>query len=248
MFFSSSYPYYLTIGLQAICVIHCLRKGNANKWIWIIVFLPFIGSLAYLYTEMFSRQDVSKVQHGVGALFNPGGNLKKLEQNLHFSDTFKNRVTLADAYLQAGYIDKAIELYQSSLTGTFEENEYVLLQLITAYFQKERYADVLPIVKKIQHLPQFARSKVHLLYARALQYTGNAAQSVQQFKMMAARFANYEARYYYSLLLLETGRTDEAHALLAAIVDEQPHLSSIERRDNRKWLSLAKEKLKQLAV
>lgn len=243
MFFNSHYPYYLTIGLQAICVIHCLRKGNPGKWIWIIVLLPFIGSLAYLYTEVFSRQDVSKVQTGVGALFNPGGNLKKLEQNLKFSDTFKNRVMLADAYLQAGQTERAIELYLSGLTGTFEENEYVLIQLMTAYFGKERYEDVLPIAKKIQHLPQFARSKAHLLYARALQYTGNTAQAEQQYKMMAARFANYEARYYYSLLLQQMGKTEEAHALLTAMADEQPHLSSAERRDNRKWLSLAKEKL-----
>lgn len=41
--FLPGYFYYVTLALQAICVIHCLRKGNQQKWIYIIVFLPLIG-------------------------------------------------------------------------------------------------------------------------------------------------------------------------------------------------------------
>ena len=29
MYFGNSYLYYIPIALQAICVIHCMRKGNA---------------------------------------------------------------------------------------------------------------------------------------------------------------------------------------------------------------------------
>jgi len=133
MFFTNNYFYLITIGLQAICVIHCLRKGRTTNWIWLIVFLPVIGSLIYIFTEIFTSRDIQNVQSGIGSVFNPGASLRRLEENLRFTDTFANRVALADAYLSTGNTDRAIELYESSLTGNFEENEHVLSQLIIAY-------------------------------------------------------------------------------------------------------------------
>lgn len=66
MFFLNPNFYYVTIALQAICVLHCMKKGNQNKWIWIIVFLPLIGCLVYFFTEMFTSRDIQKLQSGIG--------------------------------------------------------------------------------------------------------------------------------------------------------------------------------------
>ncbi len=60
MFFDNTYYYYIVIGLQAVCVIHALRKNLHQKWIWLIVFLPVIGSLIYIFTEMFNRPSCTK--------------------------------------------------------------------------------------------------------------------------------------------------------------------------------------------
>jgi hypothetical protein len=179
-------------------------------------------------------------------VFNPGGSVRKLEENLRFSDTFANRVALADAYLNTGNTDRAIELYESSLTGNFTENEYVLSQLIIAYYQKKRYNDILPIGKKIYNLPQFARSRSHILYAAALGYTGNYDMAEKEFKTMKGRYANYEARYYYALFLAETDRVTDARRLFSEMLGELSHLSSRERRYNRNWFRLAKDQLSKL--
>src|SRR5690349_17937233 len=151
------YYYYIPIALQAICVIHCMRRGNQNKWIWIIVFLPVVGSLIYIFSEMITRREIDNVTSGVGSVFNPGGSVKKLEEQLRFSDTFHNRVALADAYLAAGETNDAIALYEQSLTGVFTENEHVIKQLIIAYANVGRHADIIPLAKKIYASPQFAK-------------------------------------------------------------------------------------------
>ena len=246
MFFSNNYFYFITIGLQAICVIHCLRKGRQTNWIWLIIFLPLIGSLIYIFSEIFTGRDIQKVQSGIGSVFNPGGSVRRLEDNLRFSDTFANRVALADAYLAAGSTDRAIELYESSLEGNFTENEYVLSQLIIAYYQKKRYADIIPIGKKIYKLPQFARSRSHILYAAALGYNGDPESAEKEFKTMKARFANYEARYYYALFLVGNDRAAEARLFLHEMLDEVSHLSSRERRYNSNWFRMAKDQLNKL--
>lgn len=244
-----TYIYYISGVLQAICVIHCLRKGgNTQKWIWLIVFLPFIGSIAYFFTEIIHVRDIRSFQAGMGnmmgTLINPAGRIKRMEENLRFADTFNNRVMLADVYMAVGRVDEAIELYESSLTGAFTENEHVLKQLIAAYFQKGRYAEVLPIAKKIYGRPQFARSKEHILYARALEMAGNAQAAEQEFLKMRARFSNFEARYQYGLFLRRAGRESEARAVFEDIAGEASHLSSRERRDNRHWIVKAKDELR----
>jgi hypothetical protein len=244
MLFQHNYFYYIIIGLQVICAIHCIRNGTQNKWIWFIVFVPVVGSLVYLFTEVLTRTSRSNLQQGIsGILVTSSARIKRLEENLKFTDTFNNRVLLADAYLAAGHTDSAIELYESSLTGAFEENEHVIMQLIIAYFNKEDYARIQPLVKKVYARPQFARSKAHVLYAIALEKTGDLVLAEQEFKKMKARFSHFEARLQYGLFLKRAGREEEARQVFMDMVDEAPHLSSRERRDSRAWIGQARAEL-----
>lgn len=247
MFFATPWFYYVTIGLQALCVIHCMRRGNQQKWIWIIVFLPLVGCIAYIFTEMVNgRQLSSNVQDGVGAVFNSVGRIKKLEDNLRFTDTFNNRIALADAYLNAGQTDRAIALYEQSMTGAFTENELLLSRLITAYYKVKRYNDILPLARKLYKTVPFARSRSHILYALALEQTGNSGQAEKEFETMKARFSNFEARYQYGMFLRRAGRDEEARKTFLTMLEEAPHLSRRERRYSRQWFVYAKDELAKM--
>jgi hypothetical protein len=243
--FVPGYFYYISIALQVICVLHCLRKGTQQRWIWIIIFLPYIGSIAYFFTEILSGRELGNLQSGIGSLLNPAGRISRLENNLRFSDTFNNRVMLADAYLAVGRSEEAIELYTSSLTGAFTENEYVIRQLIAAYFMQGRFEELIPLAEKIYQRPEFARSRAQLQYACALGYMGNSQGAEKEFKKMKARFSAFEARYQYGKFLQHDGREDEARLIFKDITEEAPHLSARERRYNRAWILKAKEELKR---
>jgi hypothetical protein len=245
--FFSPYFYYITIGLQLICVIHCIKKGNTGGyWIWLIIFLPIIGCIAYLFMEVFTGRELENFQSGVGTVINPSGRIKKLEANLRFSDTFNNRVALADAYLEKGFTDRAIELYESSLTGNFTENDYVHSKLILAYFEKRRYEEIIPLGQKLSASPQFLRSESHIMYASALGYAGREHEAEKEFLKMKSKFSNYEARYQFAMFLVRSGRLDEAHRLFTDMINESSHLTPRERSANRQWLQLAKIEVQKL--
>ncbi len=244
--FISSYYYYIPICLQAYCAIHCIRRGNQNKWIWIIVFLPLVGSLIYIYSEILSNRSIRKPQIDISSVINPGGKIRKLEEELKFTDTFNNKIRLADAYLAAGYTDKAIELYESGLTGAFAENEYAIAQLATAYFEQERYEEVITTLKKIYKTPQFPRSKAHLLFAKALENTDNNELAENEFKAMKGRYSNFEQRYEYGLFLLRADRSDDARQIFEQIQEEAPHLSNMEKRASRTWLAKSRDELNKI--
>jgi hypothetical protein len=247
MFLFGNSFYFITLGLQALCVFHCIRKSNQQKWIYIIVFLPLVGCIAYLFTEMFTGSQLRNAGSGLGTIINPTGSIRRLEANLRFADTFHNRVALADAYLAASHTAKAIELYEGSLTGAFEENEHVLYQLIIAYSKEKRYEEIIELARKIYHLPQFPRSKGHILFALALEQCGRPDEAEKEFHIMNMRFSSFEARYQYGLFLNREGRNQEATHLFSEMIGEWPHLSPIERRHSRTWIALAKEMKRKLA-
>jgi len=179
-------------------------------------------------------------------MISPSGSIKKLEDNLRFSDTFQNRVSLDDAYLRNRQYEKAIELYESSLTGVFSENEYALAQLAIAYYEVRKYDEVITTANKLYTRPQFNRSKVHVYYAVSLAATGMIEKAEQEFKKMNIQFSCFEARYYYSQFLISNQRQQEGLDILLNIQDEFPRLTPVEKRENREWYTKAKDYLNHI--
>ncbi|MDB5251765.1 MAG: hypothetical protein JWP27_934 [Flaviaesturariibacter sp.] len=236
--------YYITVALQAACAWHCIRRGTQQKWIWVIVFLPIIGCLIYLFSEVLTDRGLRGAGSGLGSLLNPGGSVRRLEKQVAFSDTFQNRIALADACLESGDTARAVALYESILTGLFAENEYVIGQLVQAYARQERYEDILPLARKIAGLLSFTRSKAHLCYAIALGKCGHTEAAEAEFAQMNGRYGSFEPRYQYGVFLRETGRTDEAAAQFRSLVDEFKYLGGRERHLNRPWYARAKDGLR----
>lgn len=245
MFFSGNYIYYITVAIQVFCGIHCLKRGKQG-WLWIIIFLPMVGSLIYFFMEILPSSRISAPRVDVAAIVNPGGKIKKLEENLRFTDTFNNRVLLADAYMESGQTEKAVELYESSRTGAFSENEHVLAQLIIAYYKLQRYADAINIAGKLYRQPQFIRSQAHLFYALSLENAGQPDKAEAEFKAMQGRYSYYEQRYQYGMFLRRAGRNEDAEKVFMTMLEEEAHLSAMERKSARTWCAKARAELKTI--
>jgi hypothetical protein len=240
--------YYVIFILQAWCVYHSIRNGSQGKWILLIVFLPLVGCLIYLFTEVLNKTQVSSIQSDVAKLVNPGGRIKELEKKFHFSGTFANRVALADAFLAKRMNEKAIELYEPALTGLFESNEHVLEKLIDAYYNVGRLDDVIRIAPKLSKKLNFNKSKANLLYAFSLEKTGQDLQAEQEFKAMNCRFSNYEARYNYGLFLLRRDRKNEADLVFDAVINEGQQMSRKEIGESKIWIDKVIEESKKISV
>jgi len=238
------YYYYIIVGIQIFCAYHAYQRGNLQRWLWIIVFVPLIGSIIYLFSEVFSGRRMRGPNVDIGALINPGGKIKKLEDDLRFTDTFANKIKLADAYLASGQTDKAVEMYETSLTGTFADNEHALSQLLIAYYNQERYTDVIAIGNQIKNSQKFPKSKAHMLYAMSLEQTGQLEAAEKEFKAMKGRYSCFEQRYQYGLFLKRAGRDDDARKIFTEMLDEVPHLGSIEKQTGRVWFAKAKDELR----
>lgn len=240
--------YYFIIGLQAICVFHAIKNGNQGKWIYLIVFLPVIGCLIYFFTEILNKRHVNSLQSDVVNIVNPGARIKELERKFKFSETLANRQALADAYLEKGLPEQAIELYEPALTGLFENNEHIINQLIRAYFAVERFEDIIRIAPRIAGSFNFSKNRSSLLYALALEKTGNTEEADKQFRAQNHRFSNYESRYNYGQFLIRMDKIREADAIFSTIVNEASQMSRKDMRDSKVWIDKAAKELNKLPV
>jgi hypothetical protein len=231
--------YYVVLILQGICVIHSIRKGNQSKWIWIIVFLPLIGSIAYIFTDIIKKRHISSLQSGVVSVVNPNGRIRDLEKRFEFTDTFENRVALADAYLENGMNEKAIELYEPALNGLFKNNEHLVKQLVLAYTNVNRYEDIVKICPRITGTINFSKSLTNLQYAVALDKMGFAEAAEKEFISMNRRLINYEQRFFYGEFLVRQEREEDAVLVFQEMLEESKHFNRTERGKSKIWIDRA---------
>ena len=243
IFYYLSHYYYLILILQAVCVYHCIKKGNQQSWIWLIVFLPAIGCVIYLFTEIITKQDVTAVQSNLDKVIRPTGRIKDLKKALEFSDSFENKVALADAYLNAGMVDEAVVLYKEALTGIFANNPHVLMQLICGYYELNRYDEAVKCAQKVINTADFAKSHARIVYALCLEKTGNLAQAETELSSFKGRYSNYEGRFTYGQFLMRLDRKEEAIALFNEILDEAGRMTYKESKNCKEWFKRTRDEL-----
>ncbi|MFM2393578.1 MAG: hypothetical protein RLZZ546_1560, partial [Bacteroidota bacterium] len=93
---------YLILLLQGIALFHAYKNGQFQKWYFLIIFIPVIGALLYLYDAFYSKKNVEEIGIGVKKIFNPNFNIEQLERELKLEDTNQNKINLANAYLESG--------------------------------------------------------------------------------------------------------------------------------------------------
>jgi hypothetical protein len=87
-----------------------------------------------------------------------------------------------------------------------------------------------------------------MLYAMSLEQTGQLEAAENEFKAMKGRYSYFEQRYQYGLFLVRVERSDDARKIFTEMLNEEPHLSVIERKNNRVWFAKTRDEMRKLPV
>jgi len=238
--------YYLTIALQVFCVYHMYKHKNSYYWIFLIIFLPVVGCLVYLITQVYSKRDVDRFQEDFTTIINPTKKVKDLERTLEFSETFQNRVNLADAYLEIKDYNNAITQYKNAIVKDFNNNKYVIFQLIQCYYRVEDYDKVVFYAEKVKHLTEFKGSKAQFFFGMSLAELGQIDLAEIQLKAINQRYSNYDERLALAQFLVDKNKTTEAKELLEEIYNESLHMTSSNKRKYRSTIKQVEHLLKTI--
>ncbi|MBQ4820449.1 hypothetical protein [Aquimarina sp. MMG016] len=226
-------PYFLIIALQGFCVYHAIKNRNEYYWFFVIIFLPVLGSLVYLFTQVFNKRDLNVVQNEIVNVINPTKKINDLQKRLDFADTFQNRVNLADAWMEAGDYQKALVEYEKALNDNYDKDFGVVKKMIEGYYQTSQYEKVVFCAEKIVSKPEFKGSRSQFLYGLALDKEGESEQAEENLRAIDQRYSNYAERYRLAQFLVEKEKVEDAKEILLEIVSESQHMSKPNRNKYR---------------
>ena len=240
--------FIVSLLIQIALVVHVIRTGRDQYWIYLIVFLPGVGSAAYIITQVLpdlgSSRRVRSTTRRIGKAVDPHREVRRCRDQLEISDNVENRLALADACADAGLDREARDLYQSCLSGPYEHDPHILLKLARCEFALTNPAQARQLLDRlIEQNPDFQSTDGHLLYARSLEEMGETEAARKEYAALADAFPGEEARVRYALLLKREGDVEEAVKAFRHTLLRSKRAPGYYRQAQKKWVAIAKENL-----
>ncbi len=236
--------YYLILALQIYCLYHLFKTKNQYYWFFIILFIPVIGSLIYIFTQIINSKDVSAIKEEMTNIINPTKKVLDLEKKLQFSDTFQNRVDLADAYLEIGDYLNAIEHYEKALDSNFRNDSYTINQLIKGYFHSDAFDKVIEYSVKIKSNSEFKKSQ--FFYGIALEKKERFEEAESELYKIDLNYSNYEERLYLAEFLIRRNQNENAKDVLSRMITESHNMTNTNKRKYRNVIAKAQSVLNEI--
>ncbi len=237
------------IALLVVCVVHAIRNGRIFPWIYVIVFLPLVGSLIYIameiLPELLSGRRARRLGAGVRELADPHRGLRDAHREAGLVGSVDSKRALAEQYMARGRYDDAAAIYSETLQGQFKDDTALLYGLARAQFMSGDGAGAQASLDALQKAdPGYSSADAHLLYARALELQGKDADALEEYKRLVRYYPGQEARARYGLLLKKFGRSDEATAIFQEILRLLDGTPGRYRRAQKEWADIASQNAK----
>lgn len=241
----------LSVIVQIALIVHAVRTGRSPYWVFIILLVPGIGSLAYFIIELLpeftGNHRARRAYRGIKKTLNPGADLRQRQREHRLSGSVDAARHLASELIANGKFAQAIEHYEKALTGLYEGDPDLLLGLAQARFANKDYEQSKQTLEGlIEKNPDFRSPEGHLLYARAAEQCGNLALAETEYKAVAAYYAGAEATVRYAALLERVGKNDDALEAYEDIVNIAELAPRHYRKAQKQWISQARDAVSRL--
>jgi hypothetical protein len=235
---------------QIVCAVHVVRSGRHHAWIYLVVFVPVVGMVAYFLAEILpelihsspARQAAERVEKTI----NPGRRLREAERRAQITPTAENKAALAAEYLLAGRAAEAAALYREARTGIYAADAGMTQGLSRALFAEEKFAHAQKELEALQAAnPKLHMPEAHLLYTRCLEEQGKNGAALAEYRVLTQYYPGQEARCRYAMLLQRTSQGPEARRIFEEICQLVEYGPRYQRFMQREWYDIARRALGQ---
>lgn len=245
----SGMPFYIGMfALQMLCAVHAVRRGHDSFWIWIIIIAPVLGCAVYLVSvvlpEATQGPGARLMKRRVKQLMDPTHALRASAENLAAADTVDNRLTLARELVAHGKAHEAVPMYERLLSGIYENDPVIMLELAKAQFACGDYREAQRQLEAlIAHNPDFKSPDGHLLYARCLEENGKHLDALEEYRVLSEYYAGFEPKLRYGCLLKQAGRTEEAKFVFEQLLLQARRSPKYVQKQQQEWVRQAQKEL-----
>lgn len=238
----------LSLALQAAMIVHCIKTGRNQIWIWVLLMLSFVGVIAYVAAELVPEwlrsRTTQRTVRSVKQAMDPEANLRRYEQLARNSDNVDSRQRHAEELLRLQRPAEAVQICQDGLKGLYEHDPGLLLTLARAQFDSGAARQARQTLDRlIEHNPGFKSPDGHLLYARALEVEGDIARALDEYRVLAGYFPGAEATVRWAQLLIHQADPAAARSALTSLLQQAESAPAHYRRNQEAWLVQARQLL-----
>jgi hypothetical protein len=234
----------LSILVQVILIIHVIKTGRNQIWIWVLALLSIPGAIAYIVVELlpdvFRSRAAQRTARGFKKAMDPTADLRRYENEARVTGNVATKQRYAEELTRQGRYDDAIEQFKQALTGLYEHDPNLMLGIARAQFGKGDAAGARATLDDLIRLnPDFRSPDGHLLYARSLESEGNIDKAIEEYRVLATSYPGAEAAVRYAQLLNSQGRSDEARKVARDLLEQARIAPAHYRKAQKSWLDAA---------
>ena len=231
---------FLPYIFQLLLIIHMIKRNKPFVWLWLIVFLPYIGGIVYfimeVLPELIHSQSVSNMGTALDGRFRPNRKIENLEHLVKRQGTISNIVQLADAYSEAGNYEKAVELYKSCLQGPYEHDGEIQFKIVNSLFRAGNIPfaqEALKIFKEHNEISNQEQAIIEIL----------VNQDFAKLQDIFDNTSNFEVGYNLVKHYLEIEDLDKAEAIVEEMKEIRTEYPMYKSGQNATWFKLSKRLL-----
>jgi hypothetical protein len=229
-------------------VLHAHRTGRPQFWYMILIFLPLVGSIAYVLFELLPEAANSRrgrqVAKDVRTIFDPDRDWREKSQRVQETDAVDAKLKLAQECERRGMWGEALGMYRKSMQGIYADDPELMRGLARAELGAGNAQVALDVLDRLQsEHPKYQHQDAHLTYARALEALDRLAEAETDYRALIPYFVGAEARTRFALLLQKTGRPSEAAKFFQDVAKLSKARGVALTPDDREWIKVAQRNL-----
>jgi hypothetical protein len=239
--FGLFYPYGLV--LQAIAIVHFVRRRPETYWLWIILIGGGLGAAAYILIEVIPDAGLLRTSfQGFGRR----RHIKQLQAAILDNPAIGNYEELGDLYLEDQQFARARECYDRVIATRTDSLDPFYRRALAALALEDFPAAVADLEHVVGRDAKYDYQRAAGLLANALARTGHPDRALALFADVTQLSTLSETQYNYASLLAAQGRSAEAREWAEKILRKKPTMPTYLRRRERPWFRKASALLKRL--
>jgi len=236
------YPY--GIFLQALAILHFVRRRPDTYWLWIILMGGGLGALVYMMVEVLPD---ARLLGGAYQVFPRRKRIKRLEGLIIDNPSIGNFEELGDLYLDDKKYAKARECFDR-VVGKTNELDPLYHRALSEIGLDDFAAAAKDLEQVLAREPKYAYQRAAGLYAHALARLGQRDEADALFRSVLETSTLSETEYNYASFLAATGRSVEAREMADRVLRKKKTMPDYLKRRERPWFWKAAALKKRLSI
>jgi len=229
--------------LQAVAIVHFIRRRPDGYWLWIIIFFGGLGALIYIAAEVIPDAGLMRQSFKT---FPRRRRIHELEAAVLDNPSAGNYEELADLYLEEGKYARARQCYDKSISARTDSPDPFYRRGIAEIEMGDFVAAVPDLERVVAEDRKYDFYLAAGLLAHGYANTGQPEKAAALFDEVTKISTASETYYNYACFLASQNRIAEARQWAQRILDKKPTMPGYLRRRERPWFRRANALLLRL--